>query len=372
MPERFIDIQGVKEPHYGYGRMHEGLRNAVAQFATIHEQAEVAVHVNAPNAVKSSLKGQTRVCFTMWETDTLHDAYVAHLSAWDIILVPCEHNRALFAQHHPDVRVSPLGVDTSFFIPSSAIPRKTQKVRFLAGGSHWLRKGLPEVVEAFRKLKHPNAELVIKCTPYTIGGVPKINDDSITVIEDVLTPIEERKLYRSADMMIAAARGEGWGMMPLQAMCMGIPVAMTDNTGHSEFSHLATKIIEDEVGPAYSEPWYLDGNWHNPKVESILEAMEWFVDNREQARQIAKGNSGKAQQFSWENAAKSLLRVVPSGGILDTTEKEVVAPDLVPLVVVKRVRADIGKHTVDLAPGVTHMVPVNVRDVIRSAGFALK
>jgi hypothetical protein len=135
---------------------------------------------------------------------------------------------------------------------------------------------------------------------------------------------------------------------------------------------LATKIIEDEVGPAYSEPWYLDGNWHNPKVESILEAMEWFVDNREQARQIAKGNSGKAQQFSWENAAKSLLRVVPSGGILDTTEKEVVAPDLVPLVVVKRVRADIGKHTVDLAPGVTHMVPVNVRDVIRSAGFALK
>lgn len=367
----YISLRGLDNPVYGYGRMFTAIHREVHKLAKVVDNASVKVWMTTPNLVTGWMTGQKKVVFTMWETDTLSpNIFIDHLPYFDQVVVPCEHNRLLFAQHHPNVSVVNLGVDSKFYKPGpDREPNK--KFVFMAGGSHWLRKGLDVVVRAFTKLNTKGAELVVKCTSETIGGIPAISHPNITIHDRFITQEADRELYYASDCYIAASRGEGWGLMPLQAMCMGIPTIISDTSGHREFSKLATRVVATEPRPVYAPPYYLDGNWDEPDFDGLVEAMTWMLDNREDARIQAASSISKAAKYTWANSAKQLLKATGTGVILKNAV-EVPAPEpTVLLRVRKRVRAEIGRHRVDLEPGVDHWVPANVKKVITDAGYAI-
>ncbi len=68
--------------------------------------------------------------------------------------------------------------------------------------------------------------------------------------------------------------------------------------------------------------------------------------------------------FNWDTAADQLLQIVkPSDKKLDTNW--VLAGEVTtPIRVTRKVVADIGAHHVDLKPGNTYHVVLNVRDVL--------
>lgn len=364
-----ISLRGSDSQHHGYGRMFLSLRDEVSKLVTVDDSADLVVNMIQPFAVKGWWEGQRRVIFTMWETNTLPRKFSDHLSQYETVLVPCEHNRELFSPYHDDVRVVQLGVDTEFWVPSGK-GRKPGQIRFLAGGSHWTRKGLDAVVKAFLELNPSGVQLIIKTIPDVIGVVPQITDPRITVIQEYLTLEQERDLYRSADLFIAASRGEGWGMMPLQAICAGIPTLLSDTSGHREFLHLASRTVTTTPRPVNDPPFYTKGLWDEPDHQSLIDGMTWFLDSRKQARADMAVLSSLAHEFSWANSAGQLIRAVGTGQPLPELKWEKATLARVRLRVKRRVRADIGEFSVDLAPGVDHMVPVNVRDVIVASGQA--
>jgi len=331
------------------------------------DDAQVCVDMATPNMVKGWWQGQKRVVFTMWETDYLPAIFHEYMSQFEQVLVPCEQNRELFAEFHDNVAVVPLGVDEKFWKPAVREPNK--RFRFLAGGSHWKRKGLDVVVEAWQRLNPAGAELVIKGTPETIGGIPHIDHPSIIVEKDWMSMEEERDLYRSADCFIAASRGEGWGLMPLQAMCAGVPVLMTDTSGHRTFSHLATGIIETVKESAAHDRFYTYGNWDAPVAESLIDQMTWVLDNRDEAASRGLSASVEARKFTWKSAAFKLVSTV--GATSQTVDKAVWKPADEPRVNVtanRKIVADIGKFRIEMQKGETQAVFPGVRDVLRDAG----
>lgn len=346
------------------------LREATGMLARLDDQAERLVLMTQPSMVKGWWKGQTPHLFTMWETDVLPAHFRDYLSQFKKVLVPCEHNRVLFSQWHDDVVTVPLGVDTALWAPTERKPNT--KLRILAGGSHWIRKGLDAVIRAFLEVNPPNCELVIKTIPDVIGKIPIVPDPRITVIVDYLSPEQERELYRSADLFIAASRGEGWGLMPLQAITAGIPTLVSDTSGHREFLHLAAQTIKTTPVPANLPPLYTLGMWDEPDHQSLVDGITWFLDEPEKAKQRGLECAALADQFSWAKAARRLITEVGLGGVVAQDEWQEATLIRIPLRVKRRVRADIGKFSVDLAPGITHMVPVNVRDVIVEAGLAVE
>lgn len=350
--------------------MTVSLREATGVLAKLDDRAERLVLMMQPAMVKGWRKGQTPHLFTMWETDVVPPHFRDHLSQFKKVLVPCEHNRVVFSQWHEDVVTVPLGVDTALWAPAEQEPNK--KLRILAGGSHWIRKGLDAVIRAFLEVNPPNCELVIKTIPDVIGEIPALSDPRITVIVDYLSPKLERKLYRSADLFIAASRGEGWGLMPLQAITAGIPTLVSDTSGHREFLHLATRTISTIPVPVSLPPFYTSGMWDEPDHQSLVDGITWFLDNPQTAKQHALRRAEMADQFSWDSAARRLIAEVGLGGLISDDGWQDATLARVPLRVKRRVRADIGKVSVDLVPGKTHMVPVNVRDVIVDAGLALE
>lgn len=350
--------------------MFLSLRDATGRQVRLDDRAERLVLMMQPAMVKGWWEGQVPHLFTMWETDVVPPHFRDHLSQFERVLVPCEHNRRIFSEWHGDVVTVPLGVDTGFWGSVERRPNKT--VRIVAGGSHWVRKGLDAVVRAFLEVNPKGCELLIKTIPDMIGERPLLSDPRITIVSEYLSPEAERDLYRSADLFIAASRGEGWGLMPLQAITAGIPTLVSDTSGHREFLHLATRTITTTPAPVNLPPFYTEGLWDEPDHQSLVDGITWFLDNRKKAKQDALGCAALADQFSWDAAATRLVEAVGTGGTVagDIWQEATLAR--VPLRVKKRVRADIGKFHVDLAPGETHMVPVNVRDVIVDAGLAVE
>jgi glycosyltransferase involved in cell wall biosynthesis len=106
-------------------------------------------------------------------------------------------------------------------------------------GNDFLRKGTHYLIEAFKLIDDPRAELWIR------GDVPeaylkRIRDPRITIIPPVLRK-RLQKIFQSADVFVQPSIDEGFGMTVLEALGYGLPLVVTENVG-------ARDLLSPEVG----------------------------------------------------------------------------------------------------------------------------
>lgn len=312
--------------------------------------------MQVPQAVNGWLEGQHRVLFTMWETDEMPAAFKPWLKQFDQILVPCDFNVGLFSEFHDSVQKVPLGVDLAFWCLEPK-PTNATTFRFHAGGSLWKRKGLDLVVQAFKVLGIPNTELHIKAAPHAFDTPEKIDVPNVFLHRDWMHPKTQRDWYNLADCFVAPARGEGFGLMPLQAIAMGIPTIVSASSGQNEFTHLATHVVSCRKSGAET-----CGKWDEPSLDELIAAMRDVYENRpERVRPIG------VKQFDWSVSAKKLVAAIPKGTLLD--DPVWVAPDIKVRVKARRfVNAIINNETYRFREGETAGVPTGVYQVLSDSG----
>jgi len=360
-----ICLEGTDAAHFGYGNMYLSLLRHLPASVEQNPLSEVKVSCFQPDMVRGWYKGQKRVVFTMWETSVLPDRFRDTIKQFDQVIVPCVHNVELFSQYHKNVGLVPLGIDPKIWKPCPA--PKNKKFRFVAGGSSWQRKGLDIVVAAFEALHLVDAELVLKIPPVVKGEAPVISSPNIKIVDSWLTVAEEYDLYATADCFVAATRGEGFGLMPLQAIAMGIPTIMADNTGHSDFIHLATESIPSAPTPASHPAVWNKGDWYEVTISDLREAMLNQYNAGAGRRDLVKAK--EAAKMTWAQSSKRLVEVAGTGG---TLSESIWQPSDEPTVWVtanRRIQADIGRWSVDLRRGESALVSPNVRDILLNAGM---
>lgn len=353
----FQSWQGVDDPKFGYGSMLAGFKSVLPKTVTLDNNASVWVYMNTPNSPKGFLSGQHRACFTMWETDQLPEDFIRWLPKYDQILVPCEHNRELFSQHHHDVRVVPLGVDNKFW---SGYTEPEGTFKFLAGGSLWFRKGLDVVVEAFKRLALPDAELHIKAAPHA-RDTPDVKHPQIFMHRKWMDEEAQREWFKQGHVFVAASRGEGFGLMPLQAISLGMPTIISDTTGQEQFSYLATGVVSTTRSPAKTV-----GNWDEPNLDELCDQMLDHYRNWATHQANAVVNARSATAWSWRKATKALIESVPVGTLLEQPRWEPVVVT-VPIMVTRKLSCDIGREHYQFVPGVEYQVPEGVLQVLSDA-----
>ena len=150
--------------------------------------------------------------------------------------------------------------------------------------------------------------------------------------------------------------------MPLQAIASGIPTIVSDSTGQSQFTHLAFGVVP--CGKSKAET---TGLWDEPNQKILEELMMEAYRNRDSIKQVAVARVPETKIFSWSNATRKLLSLIPEGTLLDKPDWE--APDIkVEIQVVRKVNADIGTEFYSLKPGQTYVVPENVHQVLLDSG----
>jgi glycosyltransferase involved in cell wall biosynthesis len=363
---RLLNLVGVNIENIGYGKMVAGLRGALSEKVTLADDAEHTVFALRPNMIKGWKQDQVPHLLTMWETNWLPPAFSEYLQPFSKVIVPSLHNWELFSQFHDDVHMIPLGVDRTVWCPSEDKP--DGKFRLMCGGSEWYRKGLDVVLEVFNKLQLPDAELHIKIVPPHLSAPKNLDYPNVVVHREWLTVEQERDLVRSMDGFVSVSRGEGFGLMPLQAVSAGVPTILSNAHGHREFADLATHRIPTTSVPTNEGEWQNMGDWDEPDREALAEAIKDLYNKRDKYRRQATLTAPQTAAFNWDTAADQLLQIVKPTTNSSTGAWKPFEPTC-EIEVTKRVQADIGKHRVVLLPGVKHRVVLNVRDVLFKAGL---
>ena len=354
---------GVADKNLGYGVMLDGFLKTKPVGVAFNPNASVCVYMNPPHINETRKVGQYRAAFTMWESDKVPDRFIHCFSKYDQIIAPCQHNADLFSNHHSNVSYVPLGVDTSYWKPIKREANST--FRFHAGGSGWQRKGLDILAKAFRQLKLPNAELHIKAAKHAKDTPEDARGDNIYLHRQWMTQNEMRTWLNQADCFVAPSRGEGFGLIPLQTIALGIPTIISDTSGQAQFAHLATGVVSG--GKSVSKNF--GGTWDEPSVTQLAEVMLDHYHNDQSGK--ATANAKLATEFSWANATSKLLEVLPVGKLLvDPVEENI---DMsVMCRVNKTFVADIGKNRLSFDKGQEYAVSEDVFRILSEAGHLLR
>jgi glycosyltransferase involved in cell wall biosynthesis len=199
----------------------------------------------------------------------------------DGILVPSEYVLdTLVARGTPAgrIHVLPYGVDIQRFHPA---PREADGMfRILFVGQLSQRKGIRYLLEAVKRLKLPNAELVLV-------GKMLGSEQAFSPYRDVFRHVthvpyhEVHRLFQTADIFVYPSLHEGSAFATYEALASGLPIVTTKNAGS-----VAREGQEGFIVPIRD-------------VEALMKRIERLYRDRALRAAMADAARRRATEFTW-------------------------------------------------------------------------
>jgi glycosyltransferase involved in cell wall biosynthesis len=215
------------------------------------------------------------------------------------VVVPSESTRRDLLAIHPateeKVRVVPHGVDPRFRpgAPGDDAPALERaglagKPYFLAPGAGRPRKGPDTLLEAYAAYRAAGGERILAVTgpgKPPAGPPPGVRwlgwvDDAVLV-----------SLYRRADALVYHSFNEGFGLPPLEAMALGVPVVAASAGSVPEVTGDAALLVPPGDAAA------------------LAAALKSASEDHGLRARLAKAGPVRAAGFTWERAAESMVAV---------------------------------------------------------------
>jgi hypothetical protein len=340
-----LNTVGSTNPETGYGRMGKNLLAALERQGVQLDECSSPgdehkpVHANAfwmgaPSHVSGWWKGQRSHVMTMWEATGVPPGFRENVHDIDTLIVPSEQNMELFTHWHDNVKKVPLGIDPDAWNYRER-PEIRDEFRFMTTGQGE-RKGIDVCIKAFNAVfggfvptaGDPRPTLTVKSRP----RMKEVAGEGIIAMSGTISAADEIELYATAHCFLGMARGEGWGMMPFQAMAQGCPTILHDAHGYHEFAYLASETTRTSLTKA--EPFIFGDadNWWEPNFDDLCEAM-WSVYS-DYASYLPKAKHTAeviAKEYTWDHSATKLIAAMGGESALsapDITEREWFEPTI--------------------------------------------
>lgn len=216
------------------------------------------------------------------------------------------------------------GVDTAVFQPVNRLGR-TGPFRVLVWGRGLLsRKNLTTALRVYAAAGLQDAELEIKVNAddtLARDGMGVVGRDDVRVIARDWTPSQVARWLQGGDVLLYLSSGEGFGLMPLEAMATGLPVVCAANTGMLDYlSDEVAYLVPCRSGTpveTYRERFGYDARGFEPDFDAAVALLRAVYDDRERANEIGQRAATRANQFDWERAGRRALdglRQLMNGG----------------------------------------------------------
>ncbi len=189
------------------------------------------------------------------------------------------------------IKLLPLAADVSQFTP---VERSADgKFRILFVGGVGQRKGIKYLLDAYRRIRSEQTELVIagplSCTPAVLE--PYRNE--ITLRGRLDQPAVVREM-QSCHVLVLPSVFEGFGLVIPEAMATGMPVIASTHS-------IGPEMIREGVDGYVLEP---------DDVEGLAAKLDHLATHRQEAAEMGRQAAHRAQDFSWEKHAARVAQLI--------------------------------------------------------------
>lgn len=321
--------------HFGYAVAYHGIKDTVGKMQLGGQRVKVLE--NSPLANIQIFMGKN-------PGDFYKNQYKIQMSQWESTLAPKDWAKyALkydefwtanyFGAHglvnagipENKIHVFEHGIDSSIWTPK--LRGQGDKIRFLHVDSDNPRKRSDLVLEAFKKAfgDNPDYELTLKysliATSYSnIYDKSKVDWKRKDVLEhhgewyknvrrirEITSTEDMVRLYHFHDVLVYPTEGEGFGLIPLQALVTGMPTISTGKWSSYE-KYFNNNIIDSKMGPS-THIKYFSGECVIPDLDSTVEWMKFVADNIQSQSKMFYARVPEIQkEYSWENKVAPVIK----------------------------------------------------------------
>jgi len=250
---------------------------------------------------------------TMYESSKIPDGWKDHANAKaERLIVPCEWCADVFRANHVKIPIHVVhgGVDPEEFPVVSTPVDNSKPYVFMSFGDRGGRKGDDITWQAFYMAfgENPDVRLIVKTRPMNYQWIALSSSDRRVSIwkhdADSLADV-----FVQADCFVFPTKGEGWGLPPREAACMGKPVICTDFGGTAvgcENWCIPVKNYKMRAATIRG-----GGEWAYPDVEEVAAHMLWVYEHREEARQKGlQAAQWLRENQTWRHSVRQLINLM--------------------------------------------------------------
>lgn len=205
-----------------------------------------------------------KIAYSMFESTAIPDKWVFRINnVFDAVVVPDPFLVEVYKNSGVTVPifVIPLGLDLSTFLNEPVKKTKNDPFVFANFSAYGIRKNQKTLVRAFYKAfgNDPSVKLWINgrysegdCFEKIKKEVESLEVSNITITKYCFNKEEYLGNFKKIDCYVSLSKGEGFSIQPREAMTLGIPVILSDNTAQTCIcrSNLVKKIRSSIATPS--------------------------------------------------------------------------------------------------------------------------
>lgn len=248
--------------------------------------------------------------YTPWESTEVPESWIPGIKAVDELWATSSWVAEILGRYRDDkVHVVPHGIEDCW----TPERRKVKdKFTFLHIGEPAVRKGGDILLQAWHKAfsKRADMRLIYKCIKYPMCRVKDRSGsivaspgmfDNVKVLSHVMTPQELHDLYLSAHCLVYPTRGEGFGLIPLEAMATGLPTIFPAQGGTRDFAKYSNYTIRNSMWVSSTEEIVHPGLWMDHSVDEVIDLMQSVLQNYTIASEDAYSSAKDIHHdYAWE------------------------------------------------------------------------
>ena len=314
------DASGLAWYSQGYSNAAINVINALKekQVAVFYNRNEIPFHINFCQPHYYQMTNKFKIGYTPWESTKVPVGWYHNMQQMDEIWATSNFVKNVYTENkvHPNVHVIPHGISSDFFIIDREI---TGKFNFLHIGADSKRKNAQMVVDAFIELYDGDLDyqLILKYNKFCSAEcyvdnqlVPAYQHPQIIGIPEDLSVEDLVKLYHKCHCLVYPTSGEGFGMIPFEAICTGMPAIVSNATGCSDFAEYAIPLSCTMDKAEWNSLQYGEdtGLWAYPNYDELLDLMENVVSEYDEFKKYSiKSAKILHNEHSWFSVADKII-----------------------------------------------------------------